>query len=67
MGNNISGEADASLLDVPGNLLAKVGLPRPAAITEAKRHKTSVRPPGATKPATEDLPYIQARLQAILA
>lgn len=60
MGNGISGEADKSL-EVTGNFMNKLGLPRPAAITEGKRLKNSVRPPGATKASPEDLPFIQAR------
>lgn len=64
MGNGISGEVDKSL-EVTGNIINKVGLPRPAAITENKRHKSSVRPPGATKPAAEDLPFIQARFRVL--
>lgn len=61
MGNAISGEVDRSL-EVTGNFMNKLGLPRPAAITEGKRIKTSVRPPGASKTAAEDLPFIQAHI-----
>lgn len=65
MGNAISGEVDRSL-EVTGNFMNKLGLPRPAAITEGKRIKTSVRPPGASKTAAEDLPFIQAYIYSHL-
>ena len=63
MGNAISGEVDRSL-EVTGNFMNKLGLPRPAAITEGKRIKNSVRPPGASKTAAEDLPFIQALIHS---
>jgi hypothetical protein len=63
MGNaqSTSSEAGEKSTEGPATLVNKLGISRPAAITEGKRTKGG-RPPGAIKASPDDLQYIQVNL-----
>ncbi len=62
MGNAPSSASETGEKSAEGQatLVGKLGISRPAAITEGKRTKGGSRPPGAVKASPNDLQYIQA-------
>ena len=62
MGNapSSASETGEKSTEAPATLINKLGISRPAAITEGKRTKGGSRPPGAVKASPDDLQYIQA-------